>query len=515
VSGDGGEIRAIARGGILNLLGAGISVLVNLGMTIAITRIFTRQEAGRFFAATSLFLLFESIVISGAGTGVTYFIARSRARNRYADVRRSLRFAAVPVISASVLVALITPLWAPWSSHVLGHGDSVAPSALIVLIAGLPLAAISDGALAATAGYRTMRPTVLVERVFRTALQGLLVLIALPSHNATLIVAAWVAPYLLSSIWAVMWLRRLLRSDPEHDLALDVADELETIDGPVTASGFWSFTAPHGVAFVAAAAMQRLDIVLVGGLSGAANAALYTAATRFLVVGQLLAAAIGTSVQPRLASWFAVKDYGAVLSTYRTSTAWVILMAWPFYLVCAWTAPFWLEVFGTGYNDATSVVVILAASMLVSTGLGMVTAVLVMGGRTRDNLYITLVSLALNVGIDVILIPRIGIVGAAIGWAAAIAANNLLPLWQIWRQFAMHPGGPETFRSAGLAIACFGVPPALAVAIGGFGLATVFAGCAVGSMIYLGIVVRWYSSFGLDAFKQIHKGRSAMPAGGS
>jgi O-antigen/teichoic acid export membrane protein len=501
VSEPGREIRSIARGGLLNLFGAGVSVLVNLGMTVAITRTSTRQEAGRFFAATSLFLLVESVVISGATTGVIYFVARSRARRQYRDVQLALRYAAAPVVVASLVVAALTPLWAPWSSHVLGNGDAVPSTALIVLLAGLPLAAISDTALAATTGYRTMRPTVAVERLFRPALQGVLVLIVLPTHNPTLVVAAWVAPYLFSAVAAVVWLRRLIRLDPAHNLELARPDPSE-IDDPVTTRTFWSYTAPRGVAGVAAVALQRLDIVLVGALSGAADAALYTAATRFLVVGQLIAAAIGTSVQPRLAGWFAVRDLDAVASTYRTATAWVVLISWPFYLICAWTAPFWLEIFGSGYNDATSVVLILAASMLLATGTGMVSVVLVMGGRTKDNMVIAATALGVNVGIDVALIPRIGIVGAAIGWAVAIVVNNLVPLRQIWRQFSIHPGGPETLRSAGLAVACLGVVPSVAVAIVGFSLASAVVGCAVGALGFTVVVICWYPWFGLSVLKR-------------
>jgi O-antigen/teichoic acid export membrane protein len=491
---------------VLNLIGAVISVLVNIGITIAITRVLTRNDAGRFFAATSLFLLFESIVISGATTGIVYYVARSRARRRYGDMHRSFRFAAIPIISASVAVALITPLWAHWASHVLGHGKSTVPaSALIVLFAGLPLAAVSDTALAATAGYRTMRPTVAVERVFRPALQGVLVLAVLPADNATLLVGAWVAPYLLSSIWALLWLRKLVARDPKDDVFLP-EDMVSSEDvGPLTVGAFWLYTAPRGVATVASTALQRLDIVLVSVLSGTGDAALYTAATRFLVVGQFLGGAVATSVQPRLAGWFAVGDRAAVSSTYRTATSWVILGTWPFYLLCAWTAPFWLEVFGKGYNTATPVVLIIGASMLVATGCGMVSVVLVMGGRTRDNLINTLVALGLNVGIDLILIPHIGIVGAAIGWAVAIIANNLMPLSQVWRHMSMHPIAPPMLRSAAVSAACFGVVPAIPVAVAGFSLVPVVIGCAVGMVLYVAIVMRWYESFDLHAFRPVRR----------
>jgi O-antigen/teichoic acid export membrane protein len=196
-----------------------------------------------------------------------------------------------------------------------------------------------------------------------------------------------------------------------------------------------------------------------------------------------------------------------VTRTYRTATAWVILAAWPFYFVCAWTATYWLEVFGHGYDSATAVVVILGASMLLATGCGMVSAVLVMGGRTRDNLVNTVVALVLNVGIDLILIPRIGIRGAAIGWAVSIAANNLMPLSQIWRQFGMQPVGPATGRAALLTLICFLMVPGIGVALASYSLLTVLIGLAIGSLIFFVVVVRWYEGFDLHAFRPDRSGR--------
>ena len=61
---------------------------------------------------------------------------------------------------------------------------------------------------------------------------------------------------------------------------------------------------------------------------------------------------------------------------------------------------------------------VLAAAMLVATGCGMVDMVLTMAGRTSWNLGNVLLALGVNVGLDLLLIPEHGVLGAAIGLAA-------------------------------------------------------------------------------------------------
>ncbi|MGB3186499.1 MAG: oligosaccharide flippase family protein, partial [Ornithinimicrobium sp.] len=85
--------------------------------------------------------------------------------------------------------------------------------------------------------------------------------------------------------------------------------------------------------------------------------------------------------------------------------------------------------------------------------------VLTMAGKSLCNLGNVLLAFTVNLGLDLILIPQIGIVGAAIGWASAIVAANLVPLTQIALAFKLHPFGAPTMVSMTLAAGCFaGVP---------------------------------------------------------
>jgi len=224
---------------------------------------------------------------------------------------------------------------------------------------------------------------------------------------------------------------------------------------------FWKFTGPRAVASVAQLALQRVDVLLVAALGGLAAAAVYAVAGRFVVLVQFANQGISQSVQPRLAEALATGDRRTANHLYQTATGWLVLVTWPICLLVIHLAPFYLRLFGDGYPAGRDVVVVLAGAMLVATGCGMVDMVLAMAGRTSWNLANVLVALALTIGLDLLLIPRFGALGAAAGLACAMVANNLLPLIQVGKAVGLHPFGRGTRAAALLSAACFGALPLL------------------------------------------------------
>jgi O-antigen/teichoic acid export membrane protein len=253
--------------------------------------------------------------------------------------------------------------------------------------------------------------------------------------------------------------------------------------GKPNAKGFWSFTGPRSLASIAQIIIQRLDIVLVGVLIGPVQAAIYTAATRFLVAGQLGNAAISMAAQPQFTRLFAVGDRDGANAVYQATTAWLIVLTWPLYLLAVIFGPYVLVIFGHAYHAGRPVMVILGLAMLVATGCGQVDMVLITAGRSSWSLYNGLLAMVVNVGVDLILIPRLGITGAAIGWAAAIGITNLVPLVQVATAARVHPFGPGTLSAALLATVSFAAIPLAVRAIAGNGTPQVIVSLAVGGLV--------------------------------
>lgn len=472
---DRAGLGEVARGSTLNLAGAAISAAATLGVTVVVTRRFSPAVAGAFFAATSLFLIIEAIANLGAYNGLIYFIARLRSLRSRGRIPALLRAAVIPVVLVSVAAGAAMLVFAePLARLLLGghlsHGAGPVPVArmLRALAVTMPFAALLDTYLGASRGYRDMHPTVVADRIGRSGLQLAGVAIAGLTGSAALLAPLWALPYIPASVVAWIWFHRVRRRAHQRAAATG-ADGSQLRDRPADGqaapgpgpgvAGFWRFNAPRSLATIAQMVIQRLDIVLVGILRGPVEAAVYTAATRFLVVGQLGNAAISMAAQPQFTHLFAIGDRRGVNSVYQVTTAWLIILTWPLYLLAVVYGPQILAIFGHSYQAGSTVMVILGLTMLMATGCGQVDMVLTTTGRTSWSLLNGLLAVAVNVSVDLALIPRYGIAGAAIGWAAAIAITNLVPLAQVAKVVRVHPFGRGTLVACLLTTVSFGAIP--------------------------------------------------------
>ncbi len=109
-------------------------------------------------------------------------------------------------------------------------------------------------------------------------------------------------------------------------------------------------------------------------------------------------------------------------------------MSWPLYLVTACAAPLYLQIFGSGYRaDGVSVVVVMAIAMMLAMAAGPLDTLLLMAGGSTASLANTIVALVIDIGLCFILIPRWGILGAAVAWAASVVVRNALTFVQVYR----------------------------------------------------------------------------------
>lgn len=469
----GGGTRGVARGGLANLAGSALAGGAGVVVTWVLARSLGAEQAGAFFAATAAFVLTGGLAKLGTQTGLVYWPARLRATGREHLLGACLRTGLVPVVVLSIVLAVAMWLGAPAIAQVTAreaeHVIDAHTAGLRVLAAFLPLQALTDALLTATRGYRAMRPTVLLDRVLRSALQLLLVgaagVAALwTAGSISAFALAWALPYLPVTVLSAYALRKVyLAGRPPGRTT-------RRVERRGLRREFWRFTGPRALASVAQLALQRVDVLLVAALGGLAPAAIYAVAGRFVVLIQFANQGIAQSVQPRLAEALTVGDRRTANHLYQTATGWLVLVTWPISLLVIFFAPLWLRLFGDRYAaEGSAVVAVLAAAMLVATGCGMVDMVLAMAGRTSWNLANVLVALAVTVGLDVLLIPRYGALGAAIGLACSMVANNLLPLIQVGRSVGLHPFGRGTRVAALLALACFGLLPWAVVAVAGAG----------------------------------------------
>ena len=517
-AGGAGGIDRLARDGLLGLVGAGVSAVFNLVVVVIVVHAAGRSVAGLVFAVTSLFLIASTVGRMGSPTGLVYFLVRARTMGRADTMRRIMRIGMAPVVAGSLVVAAVMAVSAPqvarWIAPAQAHA-AVLPLRVLALL--VPVAAVSDTLLMGSRGFNTMRPLVLVERIGRPIGQVLLTVaaIVIGAKTAVGFTAAWALPYVVTAAVAVWWtaglLRRAERRRRSRGARGGATATAPDASSETTGREYWIFTAPRALQSIVQIALQRLDIVLVSALIGPKEAAVYAAVTRFLVFGQLGAQAITAAVQPQLGAKLFSGDVAGAGIVYQVSTCWLILLTWPVYLSLAVFSRQIPAFFGRGYDAGSTVLVILGCAMLIATGAGLVDVVLAMAGKTTWTLANSTLALVVDVSLNLILLPRIGIKGAAIAWAAAIVANNVLPVTQLAISLRLHPFGRGTLLAMASAGGWLGLLPVLAAVVFGGSAPVLVTAMTLGLVGYLLTAWRLREVFEIDALLRATR-RRAGPA---
>ena len=475
------DVQAFAREGSLTLAGVGFGASLQFALVLVVTHGLDPGAAGTFLETVSLFTILSLSALLGADAGLVRTIPRLLQSDRSSDIRPTIRVALVPVTVVSAIAAVVVYALAPELAHVFfdqAHRASGA-SDIRTAVPFLPLSALMTVALAGTRAFGTMVPYVLVQNVALPATRVVLVLAVVAAGLGGIAVAlAWSVPLAAGGVVALLLLWRLVgrpsaASKPPRS-AVSIA------------AGFWRFAAPRALAYVFEVIVLSLDVLLVGAFASTRKAAIYAAATRLASVGTFLLQAISRPLAPQFSALLARGERERTGALYQLSTWWVMALSWPAYLTFAVFGPLILRIFGHAYPAGATALLILSLGFLFVLGSGSVTPLLLMAGKSSWNLANSAFGLALNVALNLVLIPRIGIAGAATAAAVTMTAVNLAAIVELRFLLGLRPFGRGYPVVAVAAAVCYGglglalrlglgaTPGALAAAVLGGTLAYAF-----------------------------------------
>jgi O-antigen/teichoic acid export membrane protein len=168
----------------------------------------------------------------------------------------------------------------------------------------------------------------------------------------------------------------------------------------------------------------RFDIWVVGNYAGTAQLGLYAVAVG---LGQLffyIPEPFARVVQPYLygnMDQALLEKFKFIVRLNMTSVAVLSLMLG---LVAPWVIPL---LFGNTFSGAAIALQCLLPGIVFISGSKLIALLVVQGGYIRFNLYATAIAAVLTIGLDLLLIPRWGIVGAAFASSISYFALLVVP----------------------------------------------------------------------------------------
>ncbi len=172
--------------------------------------------------------------------------------------------------------------------------------------------------------------------------------------------------------------------------------------------------------------MMNIDVLLLELFVTPDRIAVYFAAARTISFIAFIHFAIVAVAMPRFAAAFAERDAARAarqLKRFRMWTLWPSLAAAAFFLL---TGKYILALFGEEFPAAWPVMFALVSGHLARALAGPVQALLVVSGRQNYTATVTGLTAAMNIALNLVLIPRFGLVGAGAATAIAFAFEALV-----------------------------------------------------------------------------------------
>jgi O-antigen/teichoic acid export membrane protein/Mrp family chromosome partitioning ATPase len=424
------QVRGLARGGGLNLAGAIISQVANVGTTLLIARLLGRSALGTYAQAFAFLSLLVPLSIFGLGVSLTRFVAIHLADGDQGAVRGTIRTGVGVATTSAGMLGTALFAAAPWLVRHAFHDPSLAMALRTVAIT-LPVAACMSACLAATQGYRTMKPSALISLVYQPLAQIggslLLVRLGLGVRGAML---ALFASYASGCLLALVALGRVMRKGGKLGAR------------PVYRPGeLFRFSLVAWLAVLASYGLIWADTILLGMFRSSDEVGVYNVATRLVVLATFVMAPITSAFAPRIADLHHRGRSDTLRHTYQVATGWIVRLSLPAFVAILAVPRDLLGVFGPGFRVGAAVTMILAAGKLIDAATGPCGMMLNMTGRPAWNMADNIAVLVSNVALNLLLIPRYGLVGSAVAWAVSLGLVNVARVSQVWKGLRMLPFG--------------------------------------------------------------------------
>jgi len=219
-----------------------------------------------------------------------------------------------------------------------------------------------------------------------------------------------------------------------------------------------NFSFPVWLSGMMAKFQGNIQTIFIGSLSTIAGVGIFSVASQITSVSGEFSSAINTSSKPIIAELHERGDLSQMERIYQATNKWVITMQLPIFLMMILLPTTILSIFGESFTGGATALIILAVADLLNTATGMGGVIIDMTGYTRLKLINSLARLALYIVFDLLLIPKWGLLGAAIAVLAGEGMINIARLVEVYVIFKMWPFDNSLFKplAAGLvALATF------------------------------------------------------------
>ena len=439
------EFEQLGSGGLLNICGAIINQATVFATVVMIGHQLGSRSVGLYTQAFALRSIASLVCMGGMRNAMTRYVAVFLANKDAAAVRGTIRAGLWAAALAAAAASAGIFLNATTIAHKFFDDADLAVGIGYSALSLIP-ATVMVGALSACQGFRTMRAYAIIGSILEPCLRFACAVVSLSFGFGVdgalfgLVLASTISCG--ASLWALHRLSSgLPHAPPRYPLA-----EI----GRYSLYSWFSSVANQGLLYA--------DTLILGAYLPSTDVGVYSVASRAILLGSVAVTPLAASFAPRAADLWERHMLANLRRVFVVTSEWLFISALPL-TIAVFVFPYTvLGIFGSGFGQGAIVIQILAAGALFDAWGTAAGVTLNMLGRNNLNMFDSIGVLAVNIGLNLMLIPRYGIAGAAFAWSASLVLYAVVRIVQI-RYWVLHvvPASKRLIKAsvaAGLAFMC-------------------------------------------------------------
>ena len=414
--------------------------------SVVLTRILGAEVFGIFVLGRTVAAVTGLMAKVGMGYGVVRQIAFYAAKNEKDNVQQAIRLALLVPAVISIITTILLFRAGDYISIYLFKKTTLAQP-LKLLVFSIPIITLLHILLDVLRGFKKINLRVVVENYFLPLANLLAISIFfLLGYRLEGAISAFILSNVVSLIFLIFLNRKRIKI---------------TGPGPFfkkkAALEFFKFSFPLTFVNVFTVLRSRLDVLFLGFLSTASNVGIFFIALRLANLMSIPWQALNMIFAPMVSGYFAREEIKKIEYNYKNITKLIFLFSmffWGFLLIFSREL---LSIFGSEFKKGVAVVILICFGQVVKALVGHAGPMLAMVGKPSLNLLITVISLILLALLNLLLIPRLGITGAAFANVTGVIVSCLLELFFIYRFLHIHPFRKDFLKPVFAALVSGGV----------------------------------------------------------
>lgn len=439
----------VAVGAGFSLAGRGVSALLGLFFRRYLLLLFGEAQTGLLLLGFSVVNMIAPLAQFGIPIGIQRFVVVAYGKKDWNKVRGAifsgLQIVAITTISIIILLWIFTPEISdfytrnPKNAQYASQLPAVLRVYSIYLLPSIVLAVL----LSILRSIRKIIPTFLIDNIYTPLAWLIFVLIIGASANIENKVAVLITCFcfIISGgiLMAFLYLKKYL---PEIKKAASeyCRKKMLTFSMPLLFRSFLQM-------------FMQIDKLMIGKMCSIALVPTYAFAAVIARQSGVVMTAFASLFSPMIADLHSRGDKVALNSLYKTVTRWCTAFALPVIAIAMLVPELLLHFLGiVNSPDACLTVRIIAAGQIMSVIVGNTGGMLVMTNYPWLTFANNAIAVVLNIILNFILIPKYGIVGAAIATCAAIVVRNIAALIEVKKILLMSPFSVSLLKVVGCVI---------------------------------------------------------------